>query len=427
MIEIERFEIERLMKLELVLPDYQRPYKWTNKNMVELLNDLSDAVISAEKIENFRYRIGTVILHEISDEVPMRYEIVDGQQRILSLALIMLCLKKDFTCPLLEDTSFDSKITQKNLYLNYRVACEYLLDNEVLRGKLADALRESVEVVVISVKNVAEAFQLFDSQNTRGRALDPHDLLKAYHLREMREYPYEMRQAVMKWEAVKASDIRELFGDYLFPIKSWASGKKSHTFTARDIDCYKGISESSPYTYARRASHALPYFQLTAPFPAGGGFFDMVAHYLCLLSDIKAEMHTEKFKELKAVLDNKDYDSAGFNYAKKLFYCALLCYYDKFRNFDERAVRRLFTWAYMLRVDMEHLGFDSINKYAIGEGDRYSNKIGMFALIEEARLHSQIANIPMNIRKPDNAATQKREALYVALRNLNGVGGGENA
>lgn len=34
-------------------------------------------------------------------------------------------------------------------------------------------------------KDISEAFQFFDSQNARGKALYPHDLLKAYHLREM--------------------------------------------------------------------------------------------------------------------------------------------------------------------------------------------------------------------------------------------------
>jgi hypothetical protein len=50
--------------------------------------------------------------------------------------------------------------------------------------------------VIINVDKVEEAFQLFDSQNTRGKELDPHDLLKAYHLREMKRYPYEMEHAV---------------------------------------------------------------------------------------------------------------------------------------------------------------------------------------------------------------------------------------
>ena len=37
---------------------------------------------------------------------------------------------------------------------------------------------------MLTLKNPDEAFQMFDSQNTRGRALYPTDLLKAFHIRE---------------------------------------------------------------------------------------------------------------------------------------------------------------------------------------------------------------------------------------------------
>lgn len=422
---VDIISIAELLEINLALPNYQRPYKWTYKNMVDLLGDLSDAVTNAEKYDNFKYRVGTIILHEVSEGAKKRYDIVDGQQRALSLALIMLCLNNDFTCSLFESSHFSNKITQANLHNNYIVARDYLSNDASRSEKMKTALRNTVEVVVVCVDKVTEAFQLFDSQNTRGRALDPHDLLKAYHLREMREYPYEMRHAVTKWEAVESKAIRELFGLYLFPIKNWSSGKKSYSFTAKDIDCYKGISEYSPYTYAKRANNAMPYFQITAPFLAGGNFFEMVAHYLELLSDIKNEISTNrKFETLWAILETKEYRSAGFSYATNLFYCALLCYYDKFRNFDDRAVKKLFTWAFMLRVDLENLGFDSVNKYAVGEKGGYSNAIKLFSMITDARLHSEIANIPLNVlRMPDGASVPKWNDLYTALKKLNGIGG----
>ena len=88
----------------------------------------------------------------------------------------------------------------------------------------------------------------------------------------------------------------------------------------------------------------------------------MVDHYLYLLQDVKTEIATNgRFTDIKAVIEDSN-GSTGFRYTKNLFYCALLCYYDKFHNFDEMAVKKLFTWAFMVRVDMESLGFDSINK-----------------------------------------------------------------
>ena len=210
--------------------------------------------------------------------------------------------------------------------------------------------------------------------------------MKAYHLREMRDYPYEMEHAVTKWEAKGAKDIKELFNLYLFPIWNWSRGMKARAFTAKEIDTYKGIEETSAYTYARRANKAMPYFQITEPFVAGNDFFEMVDHYLYLLQDVQTEIKT-RFKSLFEVINEMNQKSTGFGYAENLFYCALLCYYDRFHNFDELAVKKLFLWALMLRVDMESLGFDSINKYAIGDGNnsRYTYAIPMFAKISFAR------------------------------------------
>ena len=79
--------------------------------------------------------------------------------------------------------------------------------------------------------------------------------------------------------------------------------KGKNTFTAKEIDAYKGIGEKSTYTYAERAKKAMPYFQITDPFIAGNDFFEMVEHYLYLLRDIKSEIcNNPKFKEIKLAI-----------------------------------------------------------------------------------------------------------------------------
>ncbi|MCL2146735.1 MAG: DUF262 domain-containing protein [Synergistaceae bacterium] len=415
--------------MNLFIPDYQRPYKWTGRNIAYLLGDIENAIHDAKKNQNFSYRIGTIILHKAAENDVERYGIVDGQQRIISLVLLQLFLDKSYACRLLT-TNFADKSSQANIHNNYRFINDWFALKTDEYGKVKDALNRILEVVVICVDKEAEAFQLFDSQNTRGRALDPHDLLKAYHLREMKNYPYEMQHAVTKWEAVNTKEIRELFELYLFPIRKWTSCTKSFSFSAKDIDTYKGIVENSPYSYAKRASRAMPYFQIAESFIAGNDFFEMVEHYLKLLSDIKTEIHTNsRFSVIQSVLADKANNSAGFRYVKNLFYCAVLCYFDRFRNFDEQVIKKLFSWAFMLRVDMISLGFDSINKYAIGDEGRYSNNIAMFTKIINARLHSEIANTQIGIlRKPDDAANEKWSELYGTIKRLNGysVGGDKN-
>ena len=430
--------VEELLKLDLVIPSYQRPYKWTEKNIRELILDIQKGIEDANKHPNFKYRVGTVILYRENDTKP--YEIVDGQQRILSLLLLKLCLSPNFTCSLLSAT-FSDKVTLGNLHSNSDRIREWCSSVDVgVKEAFDKALSEVLEVVVLTVNELSEAFQLFDSQNTRGRELYPHDLLKAYHLREIHD-KYDMQRAVLKWESKDPKAIRELFDNYLFPLWNWSKRRKSSRFTAAEIDLYKGIEESSGYTYARRANKAMPYFLLSEPLISGGDFFEMVDHYMQMLHSIKLELiDNPDFARIKELLiDDKskmgqiktpaDLDKAckssstGMNHARNLFFCALLCYYDRFHNFDLMAVKKLFTWAMMLRVDMNHLGFDSVNRYAIGLGDndKYTNSEPVISLISSARRHREISGMPLMVKRDnDKAETEKWQGLYEDLLLLNG-------
>lgn len=438
MSEAKILSVEELLKLNLVIPSYQRPYKWTEKNIRELILDIQKGLEDANKYPNFKYRVGTVILYQENDTKP--YEIVDGQQRILSFLLLKLCLSPGFTCSLLSAT-FSDKVTLGNLHSNsdrIREWCSSVDDG--VKEAFDKALSEVLEVVVLTVNELSEAFQLFDSQNTRGRELYPHDLLKAYHLREIHD-KYDMQRAVLKWESKNPKAIRELFDNYLFPLWNWSKRRKSSRFTAAEIDLYKGIEESSGYTYARRANKAMPYFLLSEPLISGGDFFEMVDHYMQMLHSIKQELiDNPDFARIKDLLiDDKskvgkiktptDLDKAckssstGMNHARNLFFCALLCYYDRFHNFDLMAVKKLFTWAMMLRVDMNHLGFDSVNRYAIGLGDndKYTNSEPVISLISSARRHTEISGMPLMVKRDnDKAETEKWQGLYEDLLLLNG-------
>ena len=424
--------INKLLSKKLKIPDYQRPYKWTERNIGELLADIKQATEEAERYgSEFKYRIGTIILHREGKGKEVSYNIVDGQQRTISLILLKLYLKNDFSCTILK-SRFANKISQSNIHNNYDFIKRWfsLQDDNVSRMVL-DAFENVLEVVVIQVNKIQEAFQLFDSQNTRGKALDPHDLLKAYHLREMKGDKYEMKHAVTKWEAKDTSVIRELFGSFLFPIWNWSHRSKSRAFTVKEIDIYKGIpADKLHYPYARRASRTAPYFQITEPFMAGKDFFEFVEHYIDLREDIETEIKTnDEFAEIKKQLFDIKRHSVGFGYAKNLFYCALLMYYDKFHNFDVMAVKNLFTWSFMIRVDMEALGFDTINKYAIGEGnDRYTNMIPVFSKIDLARVHEEISGLKIKVQRyPDNAANEENWGdLYRAIKEINGLAGREN-
>lgn len=434
--EPEIWSVDELLEQNLVIPSYQRPYKWTGKNITELILDIQKSIEDGKKYSNFKYRVGTVILYRGSDTEP--YEVVDGQQRLLSFLLLKLYLKPDFTCRLLS-TKFSDKVTKQHLHDNAQYIREWFSSvDDVTKEAFNRALGDTLEVVVLTVNELSEAFQLFDSQNTRGRELYPHDLLKAYHLREIHD-KYDMQRAVLKWESKEPKAIRELFDSYLFPLWNWSKRRKSGSFTAAEIDRYKGIEETSDYTYAKRANKAKPYFQIVEPIISGRDFFDMVEHYMQMLHDIKQELveNSDLGDVKKWLIDDPDKVdrvntleeldkackswSTGMNYARDLFFCALLCYYDRFHNFDLMAVKKLFTWAMMLRVDLYSLGYDSINLYAIGEEKAYTNAKAVISLITTARRHTEISGMALNLQRTNNKArADKWQKLYEALLQLNG-------
>lgn len=412
--------VSECLLLNLSIPDYQRPYKWSIHSIDDMLWDINNSILQSQVFAEYRYRIGTIILHKLNDVL----NVVDGQQRLISLTLISKCLDDDFNNAIMRK-EFHNKTSQKHIHENYAHICEWFsLRDKNTKESFKKALRDVLEMVVIQVEKESEAFQLFDSQNTRGHALDPHDLLKAFHLREMQDDKYEMEYAVTKWENKDVAQIRELFSTYLFPIWNWSRGVKTWTFTDHDIDTYKGIPANSTYTYARRAGKASPYFQLTEPFIAGSDFFEMVDQYLRKLSNIKHELATNNaFASLRPFCLQKKRYSVGLTHVQNLFLSALFFYYDKFHNMDELAVKKLFMWSFMLRMDLQNLGPDSINKYAIGEWSaNYTNYIPMFSKISLARLHTEIGNIQIVIGAR-HLETDEQKNLYELLQNLSGYYG----
>ncbi len=407
----------KCLNLKLSIPEYQRPYKWSVQSIDTMLWDINNAIRQSLVFSGYKYRIGTIILHD-SDGV---LNVVDGQQRLVSLTLIYKYLDNNFDNDILK-TKFYNKTTQKHIHDNYTHIREWFtLRDKDTQDSFKKAFHDVLEFVVIQVGKESEAFQLFDSQNTRGHALDPHDLLKAFHLREMQNDKYEMEYVVTKWEAQDVSQIRELFSVYLFPIWNWSRGAKTWTFTNHDIDTYKGISASSTYTYARRAGKASPYFQLTEPFIAGSDFFDMVDHYLRTLANLKHELATNPaFAKLRPFCFPQKRSSTGLTHVRNLFFAVLLYYYDKFHNMDELAVKKLFMWSFMLRLDLHNLGADSVNKYAIGEwSGNYTNYIPVFSRISLARLHTQIGNLQISV-DARHRETDEQKGLFELLKIMRG-------
>ena len=69
---------------EFVIPEYQRPYTWGVEHAVQLLVDLQEAL---ERDLDEPYFLGSIVL--VKDAQSPRAEVIDGQQRLVTLTLLL--------------------------------------------------------------------------------------------------------------------------------------------------------------------------------------------------------------------------------------------------------------------------------------------------------------------------------------------------
>jgi len=272
---------ELLKEGDLRIPSYQRPYKWSRKHIRNLFYDLRDAMGKKE------YQVGSVILHENDGYL----DIVDGQQRLISISLFLHSLEKlkdyeganqllsaefgELSCyHASENYNEWENLTQLVGEKEVKDICNFLLENC------------AVSVITMPQERLSEAFQLFDSQNNRGKSLEPHDLLKAYHLRKQDS---EDEKIVEKWEQFvedKDLSLKELFDKHLFRMRRWSRGETGLTnkrygsylrFTEDYIDDFKGVDLNQNFPYLELYRHIENFpMSITMPIIDGSKFFEYI-------------------------------------------------------------------------------------------------------------------------------------------------------
>lgn len=90
-IEVQKQSVKQLLESgkahPFVIPEYQRPYAWTDDQVITLFEDLWDFASGQEGEETQgTYFLGTVVSYENENG---EQEIIDGQQRITSLFLLL--------------------------------------------------------------------------------------------------------------------------------------------------------------------------------------------------------------------------------------------------------------------------------------------------------------------------------------------------
>jgi uncharacterized protein with ParB-like and HNH nuclease domain len=370
-----------LQNRSLKIPEYQRPYKWERRHIRNLFYDKREAVDSKKS----EYRIGSIILHNKDAE---NIDIVDGQQRLISISLFLYYVAKD-NLPegaknLLSGRHVGiSQLHAKENFEEWRFLCDLISKEDI--SVIINFIKNHCKVSVIEMPSgcLSEAFQLFDSQNNRGKALEPHDLLKAYHLRAIDENE-QSEATVEKWERYVDDNelsLRDLFDKHLFRIRRWINGdtglyKKKYgselKFTERFIEDFKGVSiqnTSYPYLKLYQELHkkgvAFPN-SICMPIINGNAFFNFIEFSYALFKNCFYENSiVDGFlsDELKAMVNsNKSKYSRNIN----LYVNLLATFIDRFGadKLDRETCEKVFVWAFYPRVVAKAIYDTTLANYA---------------------------------------------------------------
>lgn len=217
--------LSEVMDLNLTLPDYQREYCWEDKNIIDLWHNL-------KKIQDGKpFHLGTIILHDYKS----KYDIIDGQQRLITLSIILLALGYKKYLPLLT-ASYESTDAQEHI-----ANCKYLVQTLVAKEKniaeLVNVLSKNISFAVLTVNeaNLDLAYTFFSNQNSKGVPLSDFDLLKAHHLRFVPNDGQAEHMAV-KWNRLtmlpniykEKNALHRVLGVHLYRLRRWMRKNQSH-------------------------------------------------------------------------------------------------------------------------------------------------------------------------------------------------------
>lgn len=260
---------------------YQRGYRWEEKHIAELLDDLSEQFLESYKpgdaplaVKNYpHYFLGSII---ISNKDGERF-VIDGQQRLTSLTLLLIYLhgeiddgqkaqiaplifseryrKKSFNLDVPERTecmtalfagksfqeSGDADESVKNVLQRYHDIAEHFPDelkNDALPF-FVDWLMENVYLVEIAAYSDTDAYTIFETMNDRGLSLTPAEMLKGYLLANITDTG--QRNSVSDEWNRQIARLRQLGkNEDAEAIKSWLRGQHAETIRERKKNAEPG-------------------------------------------------------------------------------------------------------------------------------------------------------------------------------------------
>ena len=285
-IEVNKQSVRQLLETgknqKFIIPEYQRPYAWTDEQIQILFDDL---VEYTENNSEATYFLGTIVSYENDNN---EQEIIDGQQRITSLFLLLraiysklmsstekeaIHLSGQIAPALWEQDELTGEIKFERVLITSRVmgdegneefkrilisgevnkksqsnyAGNYLLFVKMLDDFAAKAplsfyrfinnILNKAILLPMTADSQDTALTIFSTLNDRGLALNDADIFKAKiynHLNAKEKEGFIESWQHLDDDATDASEsIQKLFYYYMFYLRALENDRKSTTPGAR--------------------------------------------------------------------------------------------------------------------------------------------------------------------------------------------------
>mgnify|MGYP000887475600 FL=1 len=282
-IEVNKSSIKELLmtgtKEKFLIPEYQRPYAWTDDQVLTLFEDLVEYTNNQNESSYF---LGCIVSFSNENK---EQEIIDGQQRITTLFLLLRAIHRklqkmsdskekdnfirqiepaiwkideltsvaDYSSVLIESKVLEVEYNQilenilkigevedksKDRYsLNYKLLIKLLdeyANNEPLNFyRFTNNVLNKTIVLPIKADTQETALTIFSTLNDRGLPLSDADIFKAKIYNKLNEENKE--KFVVEWKNLTlrsetaAESIQKLFYYYMFYLRAMDNDKKTTT------------------------------------------------------------------------------------------------------------------------------------------------------------------------------------------------------
>lgn len=255
-VKAKEFNIRDILKERYSIEYYQREYRWEEKHITDLLEDLTEKFLNSEGEDH--YFLGSIIINK---ENHQQQFIIDGQQRLTSLTLLLIYIYRTLKDQEALKEEIDELIYSKgegfNLNVDTRNECmealrrrgvfapdgapesiknivecyknieTFFQDNhaggtntlsdesntpsdELELPKFAKWLIEKVYLVRITAHSSTDAYAIFETMNDRGVNLAPAEMLKGYLLTNSPEH--------------RRKELNDFWKDLISQLKSIGNG-----------------------------------------------------------------------------------------------------------------------------------------------------------------------------------------------------------